>query len=65
MVVVVVVVVVFFFFGCDRCLKEVVGMVEVSCGSRRSEIGVGMAEVGHGAGHGTGCGDRRSEIGVG
>ena len=58
----------FFFFGCDRCLKEVVGMAKVGCGSRRSEIVdrnglkwvVGMAEVGHG--------DRRSkwvEVGVG
>ena len=26
-----------FFFGYDRCLKEVVGMAEVSCGSRRSK----------------------------
>ena len=46
----------YFFFGCDRCLKEVVGMAKVGCGSRRSEIVdrnglkwvVGMAEVGHG-----------------
>ena len=29
--------VVFFFFGCDRGLKEVVGMAEVGCGSRRSK----------------------------
>ena len=42
--------VVFFFFGggggCDRCLKEVVGMAEVGCGSRRLE----WAEVGCGYG---------------
>ena len=66
-----------FYFGCDRCLKEMVDMAEVSYGSRRSEwviawvteIGnwsglkwfMGMAEVGHGAGHGMGRGDRRSE----
>ena len=42
----------FFFFGYDRCLKEVVGMAEVSCGSRRSKWV--MAWV-------TEIGDRRSE----
>ena len=31
-------VVLFFFFGCDRCLKEVVGMAEVGRGSLKSII---------------------------
>ena len=28
----------FFFCGCDRCLKEEVGMAEVGCGSLKSII---------------------------
>ena len=42
------VVVVFFFFGCDRFLKEEVGMAEVGCGSWLGPMFGSLVMVGSG-----------------